>query len=179
MSGIKYTIYDSELQKKVGELAARIDNRKRAMEAIGDLAKESVRTNFAQGGRPDSWAKLKGRDGQPLRYPGRLMNSIGRQVDGNTVHVGTNVVYAAVHHFGAKKGSFGTFAVKVGAHQRIVKQAFGKVLPAPVTAAVSAHSRSVKLPWGDIPARPFMLLQRDDVEDINQLLADWILEGKL
>lgn len=160
-------------------MAERVTNRKRAMEAIGALAKESIKTNFAQGGRPDSWPRPKHRDGQPLRATGRLMNSIGKQVDGNTVYVGTNVVYAAPMHFGAKKGSFGTFVHMVKTHQRQVTQAFGKQLKFPVWATVGAHAREVSLPWGDIPARPFMLLQDEDVVEIKELLGTWIMEGKI
>lgn len=160
-------------------MADRISNRKRAMEAIGALGRESIKTNFAQGGRPDSWAPLKRRDGQPLRDTGRLMNSIGKQVDGNTVYVGTNVVYAAVHHFGAKKGSFGTVVVPVKTHQRQVTQAFGKQLKFPVWSTVQAHSRKTSLPWGNIQARPFMLLQEEDVVEMSELLETWIMEGKI
>jgi phage gpG-like protein len=107
------------------------------------------------------------------------MNSIGRKVDGNTVYVGTNATYASVHHFGAKKGSFGTFVHMVKSHQRQVTQAFGKQLKFPVWANVHAHAREVSLPWGDIPARPFMLLQDEDVDDIKGLLETWIMEGKI
>jgi len=179
VSGLTYKIDDAELQEKVGEISNRIQNRKKAMEAIGVLARESVRTNFEVGGRPNKWPAPKRRDGQPLLDTGKLKNSIGKQVDGDTVYVGTNVVYAAVHHFGAKKGSFGSFAVKVDAHQRIVKEAFGKELKFPVAATVKGHTRNVKLPWGNIPARPFMLLQQEDLGDINELLSNWIMEGKL
>lgn len=179
MSATRFEFDSAEIERITGEMADRIRNRKRAMEAIGALAKESVRTNFAEGGRPDKWDPPKYRNGQPLRDTGRLMNSIGKQVDGNKIYVGTNVVYAAVHHFGAKKGSFGTFVHMVKTHQRRATEAFGKQLKFPVWATVPAHAREVSLPWGDIPARPFMLLQDEDVADINDLLETWIMEGKI
>ncbi len=179
MSGIRYEIGTSELQQTVGEMAERVTNRKRAMEAIGALARESVKTNFAAGGRPERWKPIKHRDGQPLRDTGRLMNSIGRLVDGTTVYVGTNIEYAAVHHFGARKGSFGVTVLPVKQHQRQVTQAFGKQLKFPVWATVAPHNRKVALPWGDIPARPFMILQDEDVVEIKELLESWIMEGKI
>lgn len=179
MAGIRYELDTADLEGTLDKMVARLRSFDRALETIGALARESIRTNFAESGRPVKWKKLKTRSGQPLRETGRLMNSIGKLVSGNTVYVGTNVVYAAVHHFGAKKGSFGTFAVKVGAYQRLTKQAFGKQLKFPVWATVSAHTRHTALPWGDIPARPFMLLQDEDITDINSLLADWIMEGKI
>jgi phage virion morphogenesis protein len=179
LSGLRIEFDTSELEHTIGEMAERVTNRKPAMEAIGALAREAVKTNFAAGGRPARWKPVKHRDGQPLRDTGRLMNSIGKRVEGNTVYVGTNVVYAAVHHFGAKMGSFGTVVQQVKAHQRQVTQAFGKQLKFPVWATVPAHARKVAMPWGNIPARPFMLLQDEDVVEIKELLETWIMEGKI
>ncbi len=104
------------------------------------------------------WKPVKNRDGQPLRDTGRLMNSITRKATGSEVRVGTNVVYAAVHHFGAKRGSFGTKEVTVKPHTRLINQVFGRPLTKARKVNVRAHQRSMPMPWGDIPARPFMLV---------------------
>lgn len=139
MIGLTYTINDAELQKLAGEMAGRIERRQQAMEAIGLLARESVLTNFAVGGRP-GWKALKYRSGSPLVDTGRLKNSITKQVASNVVIVGTNVVYAAIHNFGGKAG----------------------------------RNRKVT-----VPQREFMLLQDEDVTDIKDLLAEWIVEGRI
>lgn len=170
MAGLVYKINDAEFQKLVGEVADRMVNKRQVMEDIAEIGEDSIRTNFDAGGRPTKWAPLKRRDGQPLRDKDRLMNSFGHQIDGNTVLIGTNAVYAAVHNFGAKKGSFGSFVAKVKEHGRKTKS--GK------SSKVRAHTRSVRLPWGDIPAREFMLLQSEDVIEIQGLLVDWIMEGR-
>jgi len=41
---------------------------------------------------------------------------------------------------------------------------------------VRAHQRTVrlKLPWGDIPARPFMLIQPEDITDITELINRYL-----
>lgn len=179
MSGIRYEFNTAELERTLGGMVSRVRDRDQALEAIGAMARESIRTNFAEGGRPEKWKKPKTRSGQPLRDTGRLMNSIGQLISGDTVYVGTNLIYAAVHQFGAKKSSFGVFAVKVSAHKRLTRKAFGKQLKFPVWATVKPHVRKTAMPWGDIPARPFMLLQDEDITDMNELLADWIMEGKI
>ena len=81
----------------------------------------------------------------------------------------TNVVYAAIMHFGAKRGEFGekTFIQRVKEHVRRMR---GKI------SRVRAHQRTVrlKLPWGDIPARPFMLIQPEDITDITELINRYL-----
>lgn len=51
----------------------------------------------------NAWAPLSqySRNGQPLRDTGRLMASFAKEIDGNTLTVGTNVCYALPHQFGA------------------------------------------------------------------------------
>lgn len=179
MSGVTLTIDDQQVQQMLVQIIRRGTDLRPALSAVGALVRESIRTNFAEGGRPIPWKPVKGRAGEPLRDTGRLMNSITRKVTDNEVRVGTNVVYAAVHHFGEERGSFGTFAQRVKPHQRRVTQAFGRRLRSPVLAMVGGHTRQAQLPWGDIPARPFMLVQDEDLSDIRELLRTWMVEGTL
>ena len=76
------------------------------LDDIGNTVSESVRLGFASGSDPygTPWEPLSpaSRAGQPLRDTGRLMNSITHQVTGDSVTVGTNVVYALQHQFGFK-----------------------------------------------------------------------------
>ena len=177
MNGITLTINDTEVRRLLAELQERSGHLRPALNVAATMMQQAVRANFAQGGRPQ-WLPLKGRQGQPLRDTGRLMNSLTREATQTEARVGTNVVYAAVHHFGAAKGSFGTFLHQVKPHQRIINQAFGRRLRFPVATSVGSHIRRAKLPWGDIPARPFMMLEDTDVTDIRDMLARWIMEGK-
>lgn len=169
-------IDDTEVQALLAQLADRISNRQPVMKAIGAIIRESVRTNFHEGGRPVKWKpskrgnadKVPGRTAGTLRDTGRLMNSITLIADNNRVVVGTNVEYAAVHQFGAKKFSFGTVAAQVKGHVRVWR---GK------NVQVKPHQRRMKLPWGDIPARPFMLVQDEDLLDIKEVLEKYITGG--
>ena len=172
--GVTLTIDDEQVRRLLAQIAERGTNLQPALSAVGALVKESIRTNFAQGGRLTPWQAIKNRDGQPLRDTGRLMNSITRQVTEREVTVGTNVVYAAVHHFGAKKGSFGTVTATVKPHTRLINQVFGKRLAKAKQISVGGHQRTMRLPWGDIPARPFMLVQDDDLVEIKDILTNYI-----
>lgn len=179
MSGITIIVDDTQVRQMLGDIARRGSDLKPALSAVGSLIKESIRTNFAQGGRPAPWKAIKNRDGQPLRDTGRLMNSIARKVTASEVRVGTNVIYAAVHHFGAKRGSFGTKMATVKQHSRTMQIIFGRRLKTPKTITVGTHQRRMALPWGDIPARPFMMVQDNDLINIRAIISRYLVEGAL
>lgn len=168
MSGIIFQVHSEALEQRLKDMADRINN-KTLLQKAGAIVRESVRTNFAAGGRPNKWAPLKTRAGQPLRDRGILQNSITSKVSGDRVYVGTSVKYAAVHQFGARKGSFGTVLARVRSHERTRD---GK------THTVRAHARKQLVPWGDIPARPFLLVQDEDRVELEAVLADYIFKGE-
>jgi phage gpG-like protein len=105
------------------------------------------------------------------------MGSINVKPHSDRVEVGTNKIYGAVHQFGAKKGDFGTVTAKVPAHKRRISQAFGKPIK-PRTITVGAHTRRMQVPWGDIPARPFLAVQPRDWDEIRSALADYLARIK-
>ncbi|MEZ5444904.1 MAG: phage virion morphogenesis protein [Gammaproteobacteria bacterium] len=71
-----------------------------------------------------------------------LMESITHQASDHDVRIGTNRVYGATHQFGAAKGSFGT------------------------------DKRGRPIPWGDIPARPYLGVSEADKEEIFEVLRE-------
>ena len=73
-----------------------------------------------------------------------LIMSILPDWDRTTAVVGTNLKYATTHQFGAEKGSFGT------------------------------TRRGIPIPWGDIPARPFLGLAPADFPKVEGILSDFI-----
>ncbi len=157
----------------------RFGNLEPALKIIGATLKASVERNFERGGRPKGWKRLsavtlaKKKGGSILvgkGHAGGLMGSIHVEVGRNSVMVGTNKKYAAIHQFGAKQGSFGVHRISVPAHTRTRK---GKPYQ------VKAHTKNMALPWGDIPARPFLMVQDGDWENIDDGLSNFILQGKL
>lgn len=165
---IQVSINTGAVSAQLNSLLGRMAQPARGLKIIGEIVRSSIRTNFRQGGRPTKWPTSHRSDGQrrgqTLRDTNRLYNSFTIQANNQQVAVGTNVAYAAVHHFGAKKGSFGQVVAIVKAHTRRGKP-------------VKQHSRRMKLPWGDIPARPFMLVQDEDWADMTQALSQFLVRG--
>jgi len=191
---IKVNIRDRDLRKRMTEFVRRGRDLTPAFEQIGDLLVASVEENFRASGRPAGWRPSKRAErhgGKTLVDTARLKNSITKSAEPARVRVGTNVKYAAVHQFGAAKGSFGTFTYRVREHQR--KRRAKSFAPAPKRGGkrpnlttvmgmdfaapyitVKAHDRTAALPWGDIPARPFLVVQDEDEAEIRDILADFM-----
>ncbi len=76
------------------------------LDQIGVTVVRFVKRTFVNSEDPmtrKKWDPPKGRPGgQPLRDTGRLMRSITYERHGGSVHVGTNVLYAATQNFGDK-----------------------------------------------------------------------------
>jgi len=92
-----------------------------ALTAINEVALDSIRQNFSAGGRPEPWAPLKYRVGIPLTLTGRLKASITGEVQGSSVVLGTNLVYAAIHQYGGT-GMWGKHPVTIPARPYVLLQ---------------------------------------------------------
>nr|MBP8981230.1 phage virion morphogenesis protein [Syntrophobacterales bacterium] len=101
-------INDTEVNKALTDLSARMRNLRPVMREIGEIVRTSVERNFAAGGRPkwDESGRVKREGGQTLSLTGRLRRSFARpgavQAGNDRVAIGTNVVYAAIHQLGGK-----------------------------------------------------------------------------
>lgn len=164
---IKHII--ESIERKMGDLTP-------VMRIIGEIVRTSIIRNFEVGGRPTKWKPLSPvtlamRKGTKILmvqgFAGGLAGSIHYTPYRDRVVVGTNKVYAAIHQFGAKKGSFGTVVAHVREHIR--KLASGKKVK------VKEHTRRVNVPWGDIPARPYLMVQDEDWEEIKDALTDFLM----
>jgi len=151
----------NELLRRLADAAARGANMRPAWDSIGELALNSVKENFQQGGRPSKWkgisskgliAKFGGKGkvftakggikkgaakkvvgNKLLIDTGNLINSIHRLTGSTGTEISTNVEYAAAHNYGYEKGH--------------------------------------------IPQRQFMLLQDSDYRDINEFLTDFLMRS--
>lgn len=163
---IAITVEDGVVRETLDAIQRRLHDMRPAMRIIGETVRTSIVRNFEAGGRPTPWEKSK-RGGQTLVDTARLKNSLTVAAGDDAVAVGTNVVYAPTHHFGAKQGAFGTVAAQIKAHFRRAPN--GK------RYQVKAHTRQMTLPWGDIPARPFLLVQDEDWPAILSQLSDFLM----
>lgn len=172
---------DIEVRALLADLKERAGNLKPALKEIGEIGLESVQRNFEVGGRPQKWAKLSPvtiRQREKLKkWPGKilqrtgaagLVGSINYRVGDDQVGIGAKKAYATTMHYGAKKGEFGTVTASVPSHKRRVPGKRKK-------AIVKAHTRKMSVPWGDIPGRPFLLLQDEDMGGIKETIRKHIM----
>lgn len=164
-------------------LVARAKNMRPVLLEIGEDMAESTKQRFSTATSPDgtAWAPnsavtlaryssmfARKKDGElTKRSAAKLANkkpgtgetralgtTINYQVQGaEAVAIGSPMVYAGTFHYGAKSGEFG----------------FGVYL---------TREGSYPLPWGDIPARPFLGASEDDKANIVSLVRSYLLEGE-
>jgi phage gpG-like protein len=167
-------IENSEVRRLLRQITERFSNLRPVMDEIGDIAVMGVRGNFEAQGRP-RWkphsSVTVARRGVGARVltdrgmAGGLMGSIHHRAFDKKVEVSTTKEYAAMQHFGAKKGQFGTIAARIPAHTR-------------GGHAVRAHTRQMKIPWGNVPARPFMHIVEADQQEMLRTLLEYLTEGE-
>ena len=176
--GITLELRHEAFDQMVARLREVTDDLSDMGAAIATILENSVRQNFEEGGRPTRWAmsaRARKQGGQTLRDRDALYNAITSEFDAAAggvrtgLRVGANVPYAAAHHFGVRK----TVTQHVREHVARRRQAFGKPIPETVVT-VRAHTRNMRL---NLPARPYMMMQDEDWEDIRDLVQDAIEEA--
>lgn len=159
MAGTKIEI-DSNTDLVIAEVQQilnRTQDLRPAWRDIGEYLLKSTDDRFDAQKSPDGtpWAPLSEwyRETKPqnqdkiLVLDGYLRGLNRYQVENNTFEFGTNRLYGAVHQFGAKQGEFGR------------------------------SPRGNPIPWGDIPARPWLGLRpktksRSSTSSETTLVAD-------
>lgn len=158
MSGARMELTGSEAAlARLGETLARTDDKRGLFQAIGMSLVTSTQHRFEREAGPDgnAWpASLRKlvSGGRTLTESGELVRSITFIATEDSLAVGTNVPYGAIHQLG------GTIKAKTARGLRFRSAAGGWVTKQEVT----------------IPARPFLGLDEDDREEITALCADWL-----
>lgn len=154
MAGIKVTVDDKRVRDALNNLADL--DMAEALGGIGETLLNNTRDRLEAGvdvdGNPFAplspvtiKRKKKNKD-KILIESGDLSRELAYQlVNGGTgLEFGSDRKYAAVHQFGAKQGAFGR------------------------------TKRNGPIPWGNIPARPFIGLTAQDEDEILDNLAHFI-----
>ena len=154
-TSISITLDDAALVRQLGQLIGALTHPEPALRSIGEELQRTTQDRFDPGQKksPDGtpWARnspvtiaRKGRD-NPLYQRGNLQNTIRYQLRGATgVEVGTNLVYGAAQQFGMVKGYAGR------------------------------TRRGAPIPWGNVPARPYLGLSADDETEVVRILRDYL-----
>ena len=149
---VRIEIDDAQARAALDRLVKAGADLTPAMKEIGETLINSTRQRFFDHEAPDGtpWAPLtettrrrKTRNvNKILTEEGTLRGGIAYQAGADSVLVGSPDVRAGTHQFGAAEGAFGTMA------------------------------NGAPIPWGDIPARPFLGLSDEDRSEIVAILLD-------
>ena len=147
--------------KGIGEVERRLNALVRAgadltpaMEDIGQHLLNTTRERFVEEKDPEgnAWHPLseatkarKKRNVDKILTRDAYLRNIVTRASRDSVEVGSPRIYAGTHQFGAEKGAFGS------------------------------TGRGSPIPWGGIPARPFLGLSADDRDEIGELVRDFIM----
>ena len=170
MAGVTFTVEINDLaaRERISALVDRMENPTPFYKAVGDHLVNSTRSNFDREAAPDGtpWqplrpstlqrrVKLGQASTKILTVSKRLQASIIYQIENGGVRIGSPVEYAGVHQLGAAQGAFGAFMGK----DKLGRDHF--------------HH----LPWGNIPARPYIGVSEADEGEILELADAWLGEA--
>lgn len=179
---LKIEIQTDELDRALTRLASAVGDMTPIMRAIGQQLEASTEKNFDSEGariaakwRPSRRAQAQG--GQTLRDTGRLAASISaggeghiNEVTKDSIFVGTNVAYAAIHQFGGE--------IKQAAQSRIQGFRIDRKTGQSRFAGSKGRKKANFEQWTsrgaytiDMPARPFFGLNAEDERDIAELIS--------
>jgi len=160
----KVEINDDAVASALARLSTDLGDLSKPMERIGAYLAKTSRDRIDSGISPDGtpfaprsqttlnrYAKENKSFKGPLHQSGGMRQGIFHQYGPSSVEVGSNAIQAAVMQFGAAQGAFGAF---------IGKDKLGR-----------DHFHSI--PWGNIPARPFLGISDDDLQAIPGIIDDW------
>ena len=153
---IEVTFDDAKVRAALNRLVAAGRDLTPLMREIGEHLLTTTRERFVTQTAPDGtpWTPLsettkrrkRRNKDKVLTERGFLRGNLTFQAGSDEVLVGSPSIYAGTQQFGAKKGAFGS------------------------------TSKGAPIPWGDIPARPFLGLSHDDETEIGHLVIDYLNE---
>lgn len=162
-----------------------------AMERVGRALKTGVQMRFRTTSGPDGrqWEKsfrAQTEGGQTLSLTRRLRNSITYEADRQSVAVGTNVIYAAIHQFGgtirAKNGPFLAIPVTPEARAAGSPRNMDGLHVATTLAGQymlvdhAGRTQYLLRQQVTIPARPFLGVGDDDRTEIQGVVERYLQE---
>lgn len=162
---------DDEVSAALDKLGRQLADMTPVMQDIGELLVASNQDRVQKGLQPDGqpfaprsqttldrYAAKELSFGAVLNQSGDMRLGVHYQAGADQLEIGSNAIQAAVMQFGAEQGAF-------GAHMGRTK---------PSEKRKKSQSYFVTLPWGDIPARPWLGVSEDDRSNILAELQDWL-----
>ena len=160
---ITLEINNADVLAALGRVTEVLSDATGMMNEIGDYLVEKTENRFKSQSAPDgtAWAPrsdvtLKSYQRRKLSYggilhlSGQLGQSIFHEHNATSVRIGSPEEYAGVQQFGAAQGAFGAFMGK----------------------DKNGRDHFHHLPWGNIPARPFIGLSDEEREGILDIVTE-------
>jgi len=192
---------DAAVRQAMGLMLSRIENPRAALDDVGGEWVDRTYHRFDVGGYPERWKKRRDGSASHLTGRGGLKNSIHTRTSRRSVTIGSRHKSAVTHQLGAE----GSHAIKPR-HRRFLSipllpgrpyqagaGAFFRRYPGGVFTLFKTPDKGVVMfrPKGrrnpkaifvllkrvEIPARPFLLATREDMDAFASILADWA-EGR-
>lgn len=160
MAGASFELeFSGDLAERLDRLATVVSDLSPMLDEMGAALVSGTQRRFELGMAPDGSQWLPSRraseeGGQTLIKDGHLRDSITHTVEGDTVHVGSDRIYAAIHQFGGD-----------------IKPTKGKFLVFQAGAGM-VFARKVT-----IPARPFLGLSDSDSEILLGIAEDHLAQA--
>ena len=164
MVAIRVTVDDAEVVQALQGMQHRLTHLAPVLEDVRERMEKSIDRNFSAGGRPTAWLisqRARRENGKTLQDHGHLRSSITGRVEGTSVVLGTNVVYARIHQLG------GTVQVPE------IRPKHAKALRFTI-GGKTVFARRVRAHAVHMPARPFLVAQEADIAYIRRAIQDYI-----
>ena len=130
------------------------------MKEVADYMLGSLRENFVQGGRPETWAPLKSGEASFLRQSGRLFQSLAMESGEHWAEAGpADFPFAAILHFGG-----------------VINHPGSKKFQAWMSGGEWVFAQGTKAHQIPMPARPYVMFQTEDFDTISAMLARGMLK---
>lgn len=161
MSKITVEVETAVVKQALGKLSGVMQNLQKPLAAVGEDLIASHRERFETKLSPEGvrWEDnspltqlLKGGNNPLVGESKSLQRQFSYNVGAHRLEFGSTMQYAAVQHFGAERGSLANKPYK-------------------------SKSGTYAVPWGDIPARPFLGLSSSDVENMLQVVEEYFTDA--
>lgn len=178
---IKLEYKDAELQAMAARIERLGGKLKPALRDIGEYLVRSTKQRFAEGKAPDGtpWAPntettliemLRRRGGDTVRRKGEKSSNPYYRQDGRVNKRGANLISGKKPLVGESKRLSGEISYRVSPAGVEIGSSLEYAATQQFGAKTGSFGRNV--PWGDIPARPFLGLSDGDKKQVMAILQE-------
>ena len=157
------------LDKALGRATGKLGNTQALMESVGEALVSGTKKRFDEKKDPEGtpWKPSRRaleKGGKTLMHSGRLRRSIDYAATSDKVMVGSNLAYARIHQKGGE------------ITPKKAKQKGGEITPKKAKKLVFKDSdgKTVAVDAVTIPARPYLGVSKEDMEDVKATMADFL-----